>query len=303
VLRDEQIIKNTFHLGLSKPVTFLHVTDAHLSGWSGRDCERKRQKACDRRASFAGRTPMGEQYIGAFYDLLDAAAKDDSIDVIFNTGDTIDLVGYGTLDMLAEVKRRCAGKLIATPGSHEFSQYVGEAREDLAYKMQSYNAVQNRWPGSIEFCSRTVGGVNFVAVDNSYYEFTERQLLLLKTEAAKGYPIVLGMHIPLYVPNAYPGEDGAAYLKAVAEGKSPLAPLYQCGVPDSITTLYSEHRYDEQHTTPETDAFLKFVDECPQIKLIVCGHLHCNAEITTAGGKTMLITDFAGCSARKITLD
>lgn len=302
MLRNDLILRNTYHFGLPRPVTFLHVTDAHLSGWNGRDGERKRLRAAERRASFGKRSEMGEGYIRGFYDLLDNAAQDDTVDVIFNTGDTIDLVSYDTLNMLGEVKRRGSDKLIATPGSHEFSQYVGEAREDLAYKMQSFNAIQNRWPGNIDFCSRVVGGVNFVALDNSYYRVTERQLLLLKTEAAKGYPIVLGIHIPLYNPNYPAGDDGECYLAAKAAGKKPLPPLAVCGAPDEVTSLYTEHRQDEQHTDADTDRFVEYVDACPQIKLIVCGHLHCNAETATAGGKPMLITDLAGRSARKITI-
>ena len=303
MLREEQIIKNTFCFGLPKPITFLHVTDAHLSGWNGRDGERKRLRAAERRASFGARGEMGEGYIRGFYDLLDSAAQDDSVDVIFNTGDTIDLVSYDTLDMLGEVRRHGGNKLIATPGSHEFSQYVGEAREDLAYKMQSYNAIQNRWPGNIDFCSRVVGGVNFVALDNSYYRVTERQLLLLKTEAAKGYPIVLGIHIPLYNPAYLCGADGADYLAAKNAGKTPLPSLAVCGAPDEVTSLYTEHRQDEQHTDADTDRFLAYVDECPHIKLIVSGHLHCNVETTTIGGKPMLITDLANRNARRITLN
>ena len=44
-----------------------------------------------------------------------------------------------------------------------------------------------------------IGGVNIVVMDDSYYQISEGQIDMIKAEVAKGYPIILCMHIPFFV--------------------------------------------------------------------------------------------------------
>ncbi len=59
--------------------------------------------------------------------------------------------------------------------------------------------------------SRVVKGVRFVFIDNSLYEILPKQLAFWKSEAAKGEPVALMMHIPLYMPGYGPLEAGCAH--------------------------------------------------------------------------------------------
>ena len=59
--------------------------------------------------------------------------------------------------------------------------------------------------------SRVVKGIRFVFIDNSLYEILPEQLAFWKQEAAKGEPVALMMHIPLYMPGYGPREAGCAH--------------------------------------------------------------------------------------------
>ena len=48
------------------------------------------------------------------------------------------------------------------------------------------------------FSSRVFSGVNFIGIDDSYHQVEDWQTERLKTEAEKGLPIVLAMHVPLF---------------------------------------------------------------------------------------------------------
>ena len=50
----------------------------------------------------------------------------------------------------------------------------------------------------LEFASKIVNGINFVALDNSYYNFDKEQFCFLREQVAKGLPIILLLHNPLY---------------------------------------------------------------------------------------------------------
>jgi len=72
--------------------------------------------------------------------------------------------------------------------------------------------------------SRVVNGIRFVFIDNSLYEILPEQLAFWKQEAAKGEPVALMMHIPLYMPGYGPREAGCAHpewgAKVVPTGRS-----------------------------------------------------------------------------------
>ncbi|MBO7608640.1 MAG: hypothetical protein J6S96_00355, partial [Muribaculaceae bacterium] len=72
--------------------------------------------------------------------------------MLLHTGDLIDFVSEANLD--AAARHYLEGDWFVSSGNHEFSQYVGEAKEDEAYKQQSYQKVQEAYPNDLTFCSR-----------------------------------------------------------------------------------------------------------------------------------------------------
>ncbi len=253
----------TINVGASKPFGAVQVSDTHITRADSRDNERKQLLAGARRWF-----PWGEYYLDEAVRTAKARG-----DLLLHTGDMIDFVSEANLD---QVEGRFAGNdWFTAAGNHEYSQYVGEAKEDEAYKQQSYARVQKSFPNNLKFASRVVNGVNFVAVDDVYYNFTEEQLELFKAEVAKGLPIVMMCHVPLFTPELYKFN--------MKETNNSCA--YLTGVPEKLTKTYKggmnakpgeewRRRSQQQFTDNPTAEFIAYLKEQKLLKAILCGHLH-----------------------------
>lgn len=249
--------KINLHIGLEKPLTLLHLSDTHIILADERDDERKRKLAEDRVHAFG--VPQDE-VIRNLDAALDYAKA--NCDLVVHTGDLIDFVSHPNLDILSE--KLSAEDTFFAVGNHEFSLYVGEAKEDTAYKMQSFNRVRAASPNDLDFASRIVNGVNLVAVDNGYYLFTENQLERLKKELQKGLPVILLMHNPIHTETLYD------YMINVR--KSPCA--YLTGTPEELLSCYPADRREQQRPDKPTLDFIGYIKKQPQIKAVFAGHLH-----------------------------
>ena len=274
------LVKNTVKIGLEKPVKLLHVTDSHLCLADERDNERKHALA-ERLGDSNKEIYLNEQ--------IEYAEK--NCDLLVHTGDLMDFVSYANVDRAREIVSNEHIFFIA--GNHDYSQYVGEAWEDNAYRMNSYMQMGYGLGVPMFFNSRTVGGVNIVGIDNSYYLFAEWQLYRLKKEAEKGLPIVLSFHDPLFEQSLYdyhfenvPGD--CAYL---------------VGCDEEHLLRYSEFRAVQQRPDEPTLRMIEYIKGEPLIKLILTGHLHFNYESNITDSLPQFVTGggYDG-EAREITL-
>lgn len=251
-------------VGASRPFSALHISDSHLTRVDSRDNERKMALSKKRAKIF----PDAERY---FSEALRYASANDML--LLHTGDLIDFVSDANLEYVANVLS--SAYCFQSAGNHEYSQYVGEAKEDAAYKAQTYDRVQKAYANDLDFASFVVNGVNFVAVDDVYYNFTERQRKLMKKEMKKGLPVVMLCHVPLYTPG-----QCAAVLKSNG-GKAG----YVTGAPLEITSKYPDYpdlppekywknRSVQQRADEPTLKFISWLKKQPQLKAILCGHTH-----------------------------
>ena len=260
-------------IGLDAPFRALHLSDNHLSLADSRDDERKNRLAQRRQREFDS---AGKGVMLHITEQL-AYAKENRLPIL-HTGDLIDFVSHKNLET-AETLFKDIDYFMAV-GNHEFSLYVGEAFEDEAYKMQSYDFVQKHFRNDLTFASREMSGINFVAVDNSYYRFTVIQLEKLKKEAEKGLPIVLMLHCPLHTDELY-------HL-IMDDLHFPCA--YLTGTPEPLLKPYDDYRYRQQKPDGATLKFIEYVYACPSIKAILAGHMHENAESILPSGVMQYIT-------------
>lgn len=192
--------------------------------------------------------------------------------MMLHTGDMIDFVSEDNLN-LVESQMRVADWIVA-PGNHEFSLYVGDAKEDEAYKAQSYDRVQKAFPNDLTFSSRVVNGVNFVSLMNGYYYITEYQRQRMEQEVKRGLPIVMLCHVPLYTPK---------HCEQNLKGNNNWAP-YLSGVPLEITSkLRPNASFPKDHwrqcavqqrADKVTLDFLAWLKQQPELKAVLCGHCH-----------------------------
>ena len=254
----------TIDVGAKKPFDVMHVSDTHITLSDDRDDERKAWLAA-RRTRYMG---YGEHYLDEAIRYANERGM-----YMMHTGDMIDFVSEANLDLTA--REMLAADWFVCVGNHEYSKYVGEAREDEAYKADSREAVQSAYPNDLTFASRVINGVNFVALDDVYYNFTENQLVLMKEEMEKGLPVVMLCHVPLYTPE---------FCKSELEATNGNC-AYLTGVPLEITEKYDpgktypageEWRYRkvQQRADKPTLDFIAWLKEQELLKAILAGHMH-----------------------------
>ena len=149
--------------------------------------------------------------------------------------------------------------------------------------------MQACFTNDIRFSSRVMHGVNFVALDNSYYRVEPWQLRALKAEVEKGLPIVLMVHTPLYSPDAY------EKVLALYHGKPPVCLL---SVPEELLGCYSPYRYEQQKEDAATHEAYAYILGEPAIRLVLAGHIHEDADTMLTGRLPQLITGIG--TARRI---
>lgn len=263
-----QIIKNEIHIGIENPFTFLHMTDTHLTLVDERDNERKAELAKSRRQWFS---PAEEVLAEA-----SAYAKEKGY-TICHTGDLLDFVSFQNID---RAKSFCQeNDVFMAAGNHEFSQYVGEAWEDAAYRNQSLSKVQAAFQNDIRFSCREINGVNLVAIDNGYYLFEQVQLDALKDVAKQKKPMILFMHTPLYTESLY------NFSKARGGDA-----VYLMATPEEKMDWYSGHRFRQQRADAVTKDAYDYIMAEPLIKALITGHLHVNYEERLASGAQQIVT-------------
>lgn len=261
------VIESVWKFGVPEPFEVIHLSDTHLTAADLRDGERKVRLAEQRKKYF----PHAEETL-AFGCRL-AAERNAPI---LHTGDLIDFVSLANLELARDFTDR--NDCFFAAGNHEFSLYVGEAREDAAYRSLSLDAVQAAFKNPIRMSARTIGGVRFVALDNGYYLFDGEQFDFLRAEVERGLPTVLLLHTPLFEPRLYERmrqQSSCAYL---------------VGVPEPLMQGYDADRFAQQRADALTLEVLEYVEAQPTIRAIIAGHLHFNYEGVFGGRIPQIVT-------------
>ncbi|MBQ9873341.1 MAG: metallophosphoesterase [Thermoguttaceae bacterium] len=255
--KELKIKKFVVKVGATKPFGAIHISDTHICLADDRDVERKRNLAVAR-----------EKYFGksaAFFNAaVDYATERDLL--LLHTGDLIDFTSEMNYDWVKAGFESAQCPCFCSSGNHEYSHYLGEAKEDDAYKAQSYDRVQKAFPNDLMFASKVVNGVNFVAFDDVYYYVAENLIELFQKEVDKGLPIVAMCHVPFYAPDLFDF--------MIKDQKQPCA--YLTGVSDELMETYPGGRFEQQRTNETTAKFIAWLKEQPLLKAILCGHLHEN---------------------------
>lgn len=262
-----QVLKTELHIGLPAPVKLLHVTDTHIAY---DDPERP----CDRQKYFDG--DVENQTANFFEQALDYARENNL--TILHTGDLLDFLSKRSFDYIDEKLRDV--DYIYAAGNHDYCHWVGEAKEDDTYRWENMKITAPHFKSNLWFDSRVIGGLNIVTLDNSYYRISDGQIEMLRAEAAKGLPILLCMHNPLFTQT----------LADHFLSKNPNSVLYMVAAPRTYLYRYSEHRFFQQVPDEATLRAVEFIKNEPTIKALITGHLHLNFDDTMDNGVPQITT-------------
>lgn len=249
-------------VGAEAPFRALLSSDNHLCRCDASEAARDPRKA-ELARKRSGVFPAAEPSFAAFSALVRSRPGE----LLLHAGDLSDFVSGANLAAAAAFWRE-AGEgrpVLAAPGNHEFSLYVGEAPEGEAYKEQSAGRVRAAWPNDLPLASLVHGGVLFVALDNAYYLVSEAQRAAFRREAARGLPTVLLCHNPFWE------EDLAEKTLADAHGRA----AFLCGAPDAALARFSDRRAASvQAPDATTRAFLADLRATPGLRAVLAGHVH-----------------------------
>lgn len=265
--RKLEVLKTELKIGLPSPVKLLHVTDTHIA-YDGPEKGPGRQQAFDRGI---------ENQTANYFEQALAYAKENQIPML-HTGDLIDSIADETFayidDKLKDVD------YIYAAGNHDFCHWVGKAKEDHIYKWENMKITAPHFKSNLWFDSRVIGGLNIVTLDDSYYRISDGQIEMLRAEAAKGLPILLCMHVPLYAE-----ESAKAYHELHPEN-----PLYMIAAPREYLYQYSDHRFFQQFPDDATLRAVEYIKSEPMIKALVVGHTHLDAQDVLDNGIPQITT-------------
>ena len=242
----------TIDAGIETPFQFLHMSDTHLALCDKRDDEKKQELSKKRLSGFPHALRM----------LDDAKEKADALDTfIVHTGDLIDFVSEKNLDTARAFTSK--NDVFACAGNHEYSLYVWDDIDEITRRESLKDKVQSAFTNDIRFSVRLEHGVELIAIDNGYHRIEQWQLDRLKEEVAKGYPIILCLHAPLYAPDIYD-------YTAEVFGK----PMWMMSVPDALMDKSDEGDYLAQKEDAVTHEAYELITHCDAIKAILAGHMH-----------------------------
>lgn len=270
------VTKNTLNIGLEKPLKILHITDSHIPFCCDEDPEGMHRQRAERDEEGSVRALREQMEYGEKY-----------CDLILHSGDLIDFISKPCLAFARDFLKKHE-KLHFVAGNHEYAKY-DHALEDMDYRIRSLMDMGGGLGVNMFFTSRIVGGVNFVGIDDGYHQVEDGQLIRLKKEVAKGYPVILFLHAPLY--------EEALYQASYKFWNGEIALL------GSDSTLHPEVIGDMAEPYPSTRAFYDYVTHEPQIKAVLAGHVHFPFESILPGGTPQFVTGLGSEGhAREITI-
>lgn len=203
-----------------------------------------------------------------FEKMLAQAAKERP-DILLLVGDIISFPTLANVEYVKAQLDACGIPWFYVAGNHDW-HFEGMPGSDLAQRADwTVKRLTPLYQGANPLmASRVVKGVRIVAIDNSAYHVLPEQVEFWKSEAAKGDPIALMMHIPFW----HPGWS-----------------VTSCACPTwgAATDPYWEIERREQwaeRLTPSTFAFRRAVFETQNLVGVFTGHHH-RLQFAEAEGK------------------
>jgi predicted phosphodiesterase len=249
-----------------KPTKIMHITDTHLSldderGAPFREYSQRMAGAYKSNRHFR----TGESFSADenFLKTLEIAQKD-GVDFIALTGDIVSFPSLAGVDWLCQNLAATGIPYAYVAGNHDwhFEGMEGSAEELRGIWTAKHLAplYQGKDPLSAAY---TVNGITLLCIDNSTNEILPEQLAFFNEQAASGNPMLLLMHIPLYVPGRSIG--------------------FGCGHPewgektDRNFEIERRRKWRKDGHTQTTMDFCEAVFEAPNLLAILAGHIHENS--------------------------
>ena len=270
-----------------EPVTFFVVGDTHLATDDARGndyLKYTKRMAGDRRASKV----MEESFRKTLADAQ--AAK---VDLVTLVGDQMSFPSWAGVEFLRRELDAAQVPWLYVSGNHDWHFEGMEGTEkDLRAKYEREVLAPLYPDGTNPLCfTREVKGIRFVAIDDSIQEILPEQLDYWRREVATGQPLVLLMHIPLYIPGYTVSEAAVGH----PEWGAKTDPYY---------LIERRPQWPASGHTATTFAFRDEVFAAPNLLGVFTGHQHVLQFGTAETGAVQLVceTNRRGAARLEVSL-
>lgn len=249
-----------------KPTRIFHITDTHLSidddrGLKYREFSQRMAGAYESNVHFQSH----ENYSTAeSFEWTLQKAKGEKADFLALSGDIFSFPSEAAVEWALNKLNETGIPYAYVAGNHDwhYEGMEGSSVElrDIWIEKHLKALYQGKNP---LFASYPLNGLRFVCIDNSTYEILPEQLQYFKELVKSGEPIILMMHIPLYMPGR------------------PI--YYGCAHPEwgeSSDTGYEIERREKWRKGGHTKVTLDFYHEvfhATNLLTILAGHTHHSA--------------------------
>ncbi len=246
-----------------KPTRIFQITDTHLALEDEREVPFKK---------YSGR--MGNAYkINMHFETGEAItcresfeqtlqkAKEQEADFLALTGDIFSFPSEAAIEWVIEKLKETGIPFGYIAGNHDWHY---EGMEGSSFKLRETWANERLRPmyqgNNYLFASYDVNGVKMVFIDNSTYEIVPEQLEFFKEQISIGMPMILNIHIPLYMPGRPMG--------------------YGCANPqwgeetDRGFEIEKREKWSKGGHTPTTFSFYEEVFNAQNLLAVFAGHTH-----------------------------
>jgi DNA repair exonuclease SbcCD nuclease subunit len=252
--------------GLKKVTKVLHIADSHISVLDEKEENYHPYGArMDKAYQTVSHYKTGKETtaIETFLELM-MMAKNQDADAIVLTGDIINNPSKSSVRFVQSSIQETGIPAIYTAGNHDWHYEGMEGSLSTLRQTWIQNSLLPLYGDSNPlYASHQIGGINFVAIDNSTYQINEEQFKFFRKQTSLGMPIVLLMHIPLYLPKD-------------AERES----IATCGDPrwgwdtDKNYEIEQRERWSQEGNLPSTMKFLEMAKNSTNLAAVLVGHTH-----------------------------
>ncbi|MBQ1947053.1 MAG: metallophosphoesterase [Clostridia bacterium] len=252
----------------TRAFSFGHITDSHLVFSDATDDERKTKNVESRRGCFEN--PSGLSIQTCFEEQTTFVKNE--CDFALFTGDILDFPAKTSLAFFRDTMKDIP--FLYAWGNHDWNYaWEHEDRALLPSRTALYASygVENPEMRADEF-----GGVIFVGLNNTDYQFTEEECAFAEEQLKKGKDVIFYFHIPLYAKTLCP--DVVSYwgkpivVGCDEKGLSPVKPITDA----TVHMLNVLEKYREN------------------VLAVIAGHIHFSHEDETPFGCKQYVTE-AGC--------
>lgn len=191
-----------------------------------------------------------------------AEVKRSKADVLLLAGDIVSFPSEAAVEFVKKELDKSGLEWMYVAGNHDWHYEGLKGSSDALRREWTAKRLSSLYQGAdAMFSSRVINGVRYVAIDDSTYEVSEEQLEFFRQEAAKMEPVVLFVHIPLYMPESS--------FKVMSAGNPEW-----CAKNDRVWQIERRERWPEDGPSRSTKEFVEEVFGCENLIGVFAGHIH-----------------------------